>query len=155
MANANLNANDGVRVPEDEDEDECVCGTFGNNELHQAIVKHILVGDFHGITCYDCYTCKNNLPTWRNDFEDIKASLMTRGEMERMIEKRPNMLLEQNNNDQTPFQIIPELIEMLEYSGNWEYVKYYEQGLARFLAGKLREIKEMIEQNGGGEDDDE
>lgn len=152
MANANLNVNDGVRVPEDED--ECVCDRFDNNELHQAIVKYILVGGFHGITYYDCNTCKNNLPTWEDGLDAIENFLKTRDEMERMIEKRPNMLLEQNNNGQTPFQIIPELIEMLEYSSDWEYVKPTEQGLARFLAGKLREIKEMIEQNGGGEDDE-
>ena len=152
MANANLNVNDGVRVPEDEY--KCVCGTFGNNELHKELIRYTLVGNFHGITYYDCYTCKNNLPTWEDGLDAIEYFLMTLGEIERMIENRPNMLLEQNNNGQTPIQIIPELIEMLEYSRDWEYVKPTEQGFAGYLAEKLGKIKEMIEQNGGGEDDE-
>ena len=79
---------------------------------------------------------------------------MTLGKIEQMIENSPNMLLEQNNNAQTPIQIIPELIEMLENTRSEEHVNYYEQGLAGYLAEKLDKIKEMIEQNGGGDDDE-
>lgn len=154
MANANLNVNDAVRVPEDEYEYNCVCNTFGNNKLHNAIVKHILVGGFNGQTNYDCNSCQKNLPTWEDGLDAIEYFLMTLGEIERMIENRPNMLLEQNNNGQTPFQIIPELIEMLENTRSEEHVNYYEQGLAGYLAEKLDKIKEMIEQNGGGDDDE-
>lgn len=148
MANANLNVNNGIP------EDECVCDRFGNNKLHKELIRYTLVGNFHGITEYNCNTCKNNLPTWEDGLDAIENFLMTRDEMERMIEKRSNMLLEQNNNSQTPFQIIPELIEMLEYSSNWEYVKPTEQGFAGYLAEKLYDIKEMIKHNGGGDDDE-
>ncbi len=73
-----------------------------------------------------------------------------KNDIERMIENRPNMVLEQNNEGKMPIEIIPELIDMLEDSREWEYVKYQEQGIAGVNAQALRGIMEMIKQNGGG-----
>ena len=83
------------------------------------------------------------------------GALKSCDEIERMIENRPNMLLEQNQFGKTPYQIIPELIETLEESRNGEYVKYHEQGKAGANAQSLRGIRTMIKQNGGGDGEEE
>ena len=131
--------------------DYCRCEIFGNNELHEAIIAHIR-GGFDIDTDYDCAECEYNHPSWRNDHEVFFGALKTRDEIERMIENRPDMLLEQNQFGKTPYQIIPELIKTLEESRNGEYVKYHEQGKAGANAQLLRGIRTMIKQNGGEEE---
>ena len=134
--------------------ENCQCGRFRNNELHEAIIAHIR-GGFDIDTDYDCAECEYNHPSWRNDHEVFFGALKTRVELERMIENRPDMVLEQNKFGKTPYQIIPELIETLEESRHGEFVKYHEQGKAGANAQSLRGIMEVIKQNGGGDDGEE
>jgi len=138
----------------DREEAECCCERFGNNELHEAIIAYSR-GGFEIDTYYHCEACEHLHPSWRDEHEVFFGALKSRDEIERMIENRPNMLLEQNKFGKTPYQIIPELIETLEESRNGEYVKYHEQGKAGANAQSLRSIMEMIKHNGGGDDEEE
>ena len=137
----------------DREEAECCCERFGNNELHEAIIVHSR-GGFEIDTDYYCEACEHEHPSWRDEHEVFFGALKPRDEIERMIENRPDMLLEQNKFGKTPYQIIPELIETLEESRNGEYVKYHEQGKAGANAQLLRDIRAMIMQNGGGDDEE-
>jgi hypothetical protein len=131
---------------------DCVCNNYGN-ELHKALIAYTR-GGFMIRDDYYCESCEHNHPSWRDGLEAFNAVLMSLHDIEQMIEKRSDMLLEENNEGKRPIQIIPELIDMLEESRDWEYVKYQEQGIAGVNAQSLRDIMEMIKQNGGGEEDD-
>lgn len=130
---------------------DCVCHNYGN-ELHNALIAYTR-GGFMIPDDYYCDNCEFNHPSWRDGLEAFNDVLMSRDDIERMIENRPNMVLERNNKGKLPIEIIPELIGMLEESRLWEYVKYQEQGIAGVNAQALRGIMEMIKQNGGGEED--
>lgn len=127
---------------------DCVCDNYGN-ELHKALIAYTR-GGFMIPEDYYCESCEHNHPSWHDGLEAFNSVLMSLHDIERMIENRPNMVLEQNNEGKMPIEIIPELIDMLEDSREWEYVKYQEQGIAGVNAQALRGIMEMIKQNGGG-----
>ena len=132
---------------------DCVCDNYGN-ELHKALIAYTR-GEFMIPDDYYCDNCEFNHPSWRDGLEAFNDVLMSRNDIERMIENRPNMVLERNNEGKLPIEIIQELIDMLEESRLWEHVKNQEQGIAGVNAEALRGIMEMIIQNGGGVDDEE
>ena len=118
---------------------ECICASFNNNALHWAILTY--VNGFN--SAYYCMACIH--PSWRDSYEEYKSGLYNIELIIAMAQTSPELLVEKNANGKTPLDLIPEMIESLEYTLDDEYLKYAESCRARSNINDLNKIKKELE----------
>ena len=118
---------------------ECTCASFQNNDLHWALLTN--VNGFEYVD-YDCDACFR--PSWRDTHEEYKAGLATEADIIAMAKANPELILQKNMKGKTPIDLIPEMIESLEYTLEGEYLKCAESGWARSNIHTLLIVKKEL-----------
>lgn len=107
----------------------CTCDSFGNNELHWALLTYVNGFDFcEKGSSYDCDACVQ--PSWRDTHEFYKNSLVSEEDIMAIAQKDPRLINQENTKGMTPFALIDPMIEHLEYVRKDDYVKCAESGWA-------------------------
>jgi hypothetical protein len=119
---------------------ECSCASFQNNDLHWALLTYINGFEYEDYACDAC--CDH--PSWRDSHEVYKAGLATKADIVAMANANPERILQKNTQGKTPMELIPEMIDSLEYTLNGEYLKCAESGWARSNIHTLLIIKKEL-----------
>lgn len=119
----------------------CNCASFQNNNLHWALLTYVNGFEYEH---YDCDACVR--PSWRDTHDQYKYGLCLETDLIAMAKANPELLLQQNMKGKTPMDLIPEMIDSLEYTLRCDYLKCAESGWARSNIADLEFIKaELIE----------
>ena len=121
------------------DQLECTCARFQNNTLHWALLTYVNGFEY---MYYDCDACVR--PSWRDAHEEYKAGLATEEEIIKMAKANPELIFQKNAQGKTPLDLIPEMIESLEFTLESEYLKYAESGWAGSNSYTLKQIKKEL-----------
>jgi hypothetical protein len=119
----------------------CICDSFGNNELHWALLTYVNGFNFYEeeISSYSCDACVQ--PSWRDTHEFYKNSLVSEEEIMAIAQKNPHLIYQENAKGMTPFALIEPMIEHLEYVRKDDYVKCAESGWAGSNIHSLMKLK--------------
>ncbi len=119
----------------------CTCASFGNNELHWALLTYVNGFNFYEeeISSYSCDACVQ--PSWRDTHEFYKNSLVSEEEIMAIAQKDPRLIYQENAKGMTPFALIEPMIKHLEYVRKDYYVKCAESGWAGSNIHGLVKIK--------------
>ena len=119
----------------------CICDSFGNNELHWALLTYVNGFSFceYETSSYSCDACVQ--PSWRDTHEFYKNSLVSEEEIMAIAQKNPQLIYQENAKGITPFALIEPMIKHLEYVRKDDYVKCAESGWAGSNIHTLVKIK--------------
>jgi len=117
----------------------CNCAIHENNKIHWAVLTYVNGFDFNE---YECEACVR--PSWRDTHDAYTYGLCTETDLITMAKENPELLLQENAHGKTPMNLIPLLIEALEYTLEVPYLKCAESGWARSNIATLENIKKEL-----------
>jgi hypothetical protein len=119
----------------------CSCASQANNKIHWAMLTYVNGFDSNE---YECDACGHFRPSWRDSHEQYKNGLVSKADLIAMAKANPELLLQQNAHGKTPMDLIPRLIEDLQFTLDEPFLKCAESGWANSNIRVLESIKKEL-----------